>query len=196
MFLKLLGRRREPILAATGATETLRYATIGDRSSVACNLDQARENLQNKLKTSICNTFGQNKKIICYHSESKNKINRETMSSFKKDWVECDVLIYSLTITAGVLFELPHFHELYSFIDNNFGCPTVDSVLQQMFRVRQLIDGNMYLFINDPNYTGDNNDNNCYLPLTPDGIDKHLDHDINNINKYYGEHCINIPSSL
>jgi hypothetical protein len=39
MFLKLLGRRREPILAATGATETLRYATIGDRSTVACNLD-------------------------------------------------------------------------------------------------------------------------------------------------------------
>jgi hypothetical protein len=40
MFLKLLGRRREPILAATDATETLRYATIGDRSTVACDLDK------------------------------------------------------------------------------------------------------------------------------------------------------------
>ena len=30
-----LGKRREPIMAATGAAEMLRYATGGDRSTVA-----------------------------------------------------------------------------------------------------------------------------------------------------------------
>ena len=35
----MLGRLREPIMAATDATEMLRYATIDDRSTVACNLE-------------------------------------------------------------------------------------------------------------------------------------------------------------
>ena len=41
-----MGRLREPIMAATEATEMLRYATVDDLSTVACNLGRFHHAIQ------------------------------------------------------------------------------------------------------------------------------------------------------
>lgn len=64
-------------------------------------------------------------------------------------WGQADVLVYSPSIGAGVSFTEPHFDVLFAYIENSFYTPTVDFVLQQLFRVRQLKKGDMYLYVND-----------------------------------------------
>jgi len=64
-------------------------------------------------------------------------------------WGQTDVLIYSPSIGAGVSFTEPHFDVLFAYIENSFYTPTIDFVLQQLFRVRQLKRGDMFLYVND-----------------------------------------------
>lgn len=64
-------------------------------------------------------------------------------------WSELDVLVYSPTITAGVSFEAEHFDSQVGFLLNSRFTPSVDVVLQQLFRVRRLKDGDMHLFVVD-----------------------------------------------
>jgi hypothetical protein len=79
--------------------------------------------------------------------------NGDHQESKKQDptccWGEVDLLIYSPSIGAGVSFSESHFDCLFAYIENSFYTPTVDFVLQQLFRVRQLKKGEMFLFIND-----------------------------------------------
>lgn len=94
-------------------------------------------------------TLGLKKKILVYHSESVEKVNTENICELEEKWLDCDILIYSPTITAGVSFTPAHFDVLVSYIENNPYTPPADTILQQLFRVRQLNKGNMILFIND-----------------------------------------------
>jgi hypothetical protein len=87
------------------------------------------------------------KVILLYHSESDEKVNRDNMEHLHKKWSSCDALIYSPTISVGVRFELPHFHHQISYMENSMYNPPVDCIIQQMFRVRQLIDGNMDTYV-------------------------------------------------
>lgn len=64
-------------------------------------------------------------------------------------WTKLDLLVYSPTITAGVSFEVPHFDSLVAYFVNSVYTPGVDIALQQMFRVRELNEGDMYLYIAD-----------------------------------------------
>lgn len=134
------------------------------------------------------------KKVIAFHS-GNNDVKKTQGEAFIKSLLECDCFIYSPTITSGVSFELPHFHELVSFIDNTFYTPPVDIVLQQMFRIRQLIDGNMTLFLN--NTFAHSLDPTLY-PLSPENIDTYLDQDINYISNLYPTDtlCFDSPISV
>lgn len=62
------------------------------------------------------------------------------------EWIDLNLLIYSPTITAGISFELKHFHSLVAYIDNSDYAPNIDMVIQMLYRVRVLIDGRMYVY--------------------------------------------------
>jgi hypothetical protein len=70
-----------------------------------------------KLAMSIQSKIPSDKVIKCYDSEDAKKINGVSQAKIKsedfedvnKAWKNCDVLIYTGTITAGISFELQHF---------------------------------------------------------------------------------------
>jgi hypothetical protein len=133
-----------------------------------------------------------NKTVLTYHS-GNNIISKSTSSNLTASWSTADVLIYSPSISAGTSFEIPHFHELVAFIDNTFFTPPIDIVLQQMFRVRQLIDGNMTLFINN---TLGKSLSSINYPITPEDVDQFLDADIANLSTYYPNDGINMQANI
>jgi Origin of replication binding protein len=83
-------------------------------------------------------------RVLLYNSTTKGAID-----NVNELWLSCDLLIYSPSITAGVSFEKEHFDCLVAYIVNTPHAPSVDMVLQQLFRVRNLTDGGMYLFVSD-----------------------------------------------
>ena len=103
-----------------------------------------------------------------------------TITNFYERLRLCDIFIYSPTITAGISIEFPHFDELVSFIDNTLYTPPVDIILQQMFRVRQLVDGQMNLYVNDTMKLKPTN-----YPYTPHEVDKFLDSNTNHDNNLF-----------
>jgi hypothetical protein len=122
-----------------------------------------------------------NKRIIFYHS-GNNDVKKSQSEQFYKDIKQCDAMIYSPTITSGVSIEFPHFDELVSYVENSFFTPPIDIVLQQMFRVRNLNNGNMMIFVND---TIKDEIKTNKFPINRNEIDRMLDEDIGLYNRVY-----------
>lgn len=93
-------------------------------------------------------------------------------------WKECDVLVYSPSITAGVSFEELHFDGLVCFLANTNFTPTIDVTLQQLFRVRKLREGKMLMYV----YDEPGNDS---LPLDDSSIEFVLNNDNAILREYY-----------
>lgn len=182
------------------ATNLLKRYTIG---KVLAILDQGKrvvitsstkrfvEELEAELKS---HPTAKHKKILAFHS-GNNDVKKIQGEAFIKSITECDLFIYSPTITAGVSFELPHFHELVAYIDNTFFTPPVDIVLQQMFRIRQLIDGKMTLFLNN---TFAHTLDPTQYPTSSQDIDAFLDKDVNSIMNLYPNDslCFESPTNV
>lgn len=101
------------------------------------------------LEMVLIEKYGNTKKIIIYNSSTDKVLMNEHAENPNNIWINYDILIYSPTIGAGLSFEKIHFDVMVCFIENSFYTPTVDFTLQQMFRVRQLKEGKMFLYIND-----------------------------------------------
>lgn len=133
------------------------------------------QQLEIEIQARFNNNKTNSKIVIAYHSG-----NTEDARDTDK-WNIAHALLYSPSIAAGVSFENPHFHELVAFVDNSFYAPPVDTVLQQLFRVRQLIDGKMSIYVND--YIS--LDEHKY-PDVPDTVDAYLEQDVyKHINKQF-----------
>jgi hypothetical protein len=91
------------------------------------------------------------------------------------DWQRYDLLVYSPSISAGVSFTALHFDCLVGYLVNSRYTPSVDIALQQLFRVRQLKTGDMYLFVQD-------NKPSKPLPDTMDKVSHALKVDISLVN--------------
>jgi hypothetical protein len=65
------------------------------------------------------------------------------------EWIKYDLLIYSPSISSGVSFVAKHFDCLVAYFVNSVWTPSVETGLQQLFRVRQLSDGDMHLYIHN-----------------------------------------------
>jgi len=133
----------------------------------------------------IKSKFNDTKSILVYNSDTDRKIIYEHAINPNGIWKNYDVLIYSPSITAGVSFELLHFDEQVSYLENSFFTPTVDLALQQMFRVRQLITGSMHVFINQII----NIDVSDY-PVKDVDIENFLDRNISMLNKYFPDETL------
>nr|QOI90572.1 hypothetical protein HWQ62_00441 [Pyramimonas orientalis virus] len=113
-----------------------------------------------------------NLNIKRYTSESsRSELYKDSLDT-NNAWSNIDLLIYSPTISAGVSFEKPHFHVLVAFFESSMLFASANTCIQQLFRVRQLIDGDMYIFINSMKYE---------LPVTEKEIEKQLQKDVKSI---------------
>lgn len=112
-------------------------------------------------------------RILAYHSGVS-----ESLSNVNELWQSCDLLVYSPSVSAGVSFEAVHFDCLVAFLVNSTATPSVDISLQQLFRVRNLTDGDMNLFVQDTSY-------DRTLPCSDHEIDRMLRQDVSVLNKYY-----------
>ncbi len=90
-----------------------------------------------------------------------------------------DLLVYSPSVSAGVSFEEIHFDSLVGYFVNSNYTPSVDISLQQLYRVRNLTDGDMHLFIQDS--AADRQE----LATTDAAVDAMLDGSVSLVNKYY-----------
>jgi septum formation topological specificity factor MinE len=66
-----------------------------------------------------------------------------------QEWIKYDLLVYSPSISSGVSFVAEHFDCVVGYLVNSRFTPGVETGLQQLFRVRQLKDGGMYLFVHN-----------------------------------------------
>ena len=123
-----------------------------------------------------------NKKIMTYNSATDQSLIFDHAEKVNDTWTQYDIVIYSPTIGAGLSFERPHFHALVAYTENSPGCPTIDLTIQQLYRVRQLIDGEMYIYVNDMV------SKEC---LREEEVDDWLQERAENISKYCEKHNIN-----
>lgn len=87
-----------------------------------------------------------------YDSESSRaELHADSMDP-NTAWANVDLLIYTPTISAGVSFELLRFHKVIAYFCSSMDHAGVNTCYQQLFRVRQLIDGDMLIFISVQNY--------------------------------------------
>lgn len=138
-----------------------------------------------EVHTEVKRVFASGKTVAVYHSG----ITGNNVDDLTSTWSDVNVLMYSPSISAGVSFEQAHFHELVGYIENSFFTPPVDTVLQQLFRVRQLIDGKMSLYVNDTISL-----NTGVYPTTPDGVDLILDKDLDGVNTYLADNHVHLKS--
>jgi hypothetical protein len=155
-------------------------------SQMVCAVNRVLTMLQDNLKVVVCSSTKRfttvleefirkrrpETKMLVYNSSMTN-----TLDDVDEHWTSCELLVYSPSITAGVSFEKGHFDCLVAFLTNSSYAPTVDITLQQMFRVRCLLDGRMYLYIQEQ--TRDP------LPQSEADIEAFLDDDVSLASKYF-----------
>ncbi len=153
---------------------------------VTSSTAQFTKDLETKIKAKY-----PTKELFVYNSATDSEIKYEHSLDPHKYWSKADILIYSPTITAGVSFEIPHFDCLVAYMENSTFTPSVDLTIQQLFRVRNLQDGDMFLYMND------------YLKFDPENrptdianITQWLDSKIGTLQKYFPNEKIPKSSTI
>lgn len=143
-----------------------------------------------EIKSEVFKQFTDTKAMLVYNSDTDRKTVLEHAMIPNDVWKQYDILIYSPSITAGISFEMQHFDEMFSYLENSFFTPTVDLALQQMFRVRQLVGGNMNIFINDCIQVVSTD-----YPVCEADIESFLDKNIQSLNAYFPEETVAFESN-
>jgi hypothetical protein len=168
--------------------ERVREAIVrGDKAVVASTTKSFTNMLVDCLKDTL---IERGIKWIVHNGDQERK------SDPTNSWGGVDLLVYSPSIGAGVSFNEPHFDVLFAYIENSFYTPTVDFVLQQLFRVRQLKRGDMFLYLND-GFLSD--EVKCRFPSCPRNIEDWMDANIMTLPDQYckglsyeSEHAVNV----
>jgi hypothetical protein len=130
-------------------------------------------------------------KYMVYNSSTDTLTIQKHSINPNDIWINYQCLIYSPTISAGISFTNLYFDELVSYIENSLYTPTVDNTLQQMFRVRQLKNGKMNIFINNISKYEYND-----YPITEQLIEKWLEKHTADLNTYFPNDSLNISKSV
>ena len=85
------------------------------------------------------------KNICLYSSESDDLVKKNDLSNVNKEWLKYDIIIYTPSITAGISFEEAHFDSIFGYFTNR-SCD-VYTLLQMLYRVRNVKEKKIYLFI-------------------------------------------------
>ena len=107
-------------------------------------------------------------KMMVYNSDTTKETGENPIID-TEEWSYLDCLIYSPTITAGVSYEGNRFDVMVSYLVNSHYTPSIDISIQQMYRVRNLNDGDMYVYLYDLNM-GENR-----IPTTERDVSEYLE---------------------
>jgi hypothetical protein len=132
---------------------------IGEGSLVYAAATKVLELLQDGKKVACCSSTKKFTEILDEfiaerRPETRVKVyNAGTGSAdlrhVDQEWVKYDLLVYSPSISSGVSFVAEHFDCVVGYLVNSQFTPGVETGLQQLFRVRQLRDGDMFLFVHN-----------------------------------------------
>lgn len=129
------------------------------------------------------------KVVKLYSSETLQSEKREHFADVNTWWKQCDVLMYTPTVSAGVSFELKHFDKCFGWFTDQ-SCP-VETCLQMMGRIRDVKSRSYYIYLAA---TGSN------LPVDIDEIKNSLYRRRENLMKTYdwteGNNGLNIEYGL
>lgn len=147
-----------------------------------------------KLFNTVSDMFP-NKKVKLYSADtSRAELHRDSMNT-NEAWGDLDLLIYTPTISAGVSFELRWFHKQIAFFNSDMFHAPANTCFQQLFRVRQLIQGNMIIYTNVKKFKN--------LVVDADKIENFLQYSYNTVSTLYqntelftqidakGDYCFN-----
>jgi len=90
----------------------------------------------------LIKNYDDNLKVLLYTSltDDKDKLKLKDVNDI---WSNCDVLIYSPTVEAGVNFDRVHFHKIFGVFSNNSTSPR--SFLQMLARIRKTSDNEIII---------------------------------------------------
>lgn len=112
-----------------------------------------------------------------YSSKTEAALKARDFAAVNEYWAQFDVLIYTPTVSAGVSFEQRHFDLLMGyFVDSS--CP-VETCLQMMGRVRNIMDKTMYIVLHGFSGT---------LPCTPEAVSEAVHQSRGNLYGKYDHH--------
>ena len=129
------------------------------------------------------------KYFIVYNSDSDKSMLHDHATYLDKVWTTFDAVVYSPTIGAGLSFDAMHFDCMVGYMDNSFLAPTVDLILQQLFRVRNLRDGQMDLFVDDSLAVSP-----FSYPTSDEHVQDWLDENVRMMHAYFPSECVNYES--
>jgi len=89
-----------------------------------------------------------NYKVICHNGIEKNN---DILKDFKNEWSNCDLLIYSPTIEAGVDYDKENFNCCMGYMSNN--STSARAFSQMLHRVRNFKDQEVLIYIGDLTYS-------------------------------------------
>jgi hypothetical protein len=103
------------------------------------------------------------KKIKLYSRETQVSEKTEHFSRVAKYWAQYDVLIYTPTITAGISFEVKHYHKIFGYF-TSLSCP-VETCTQMIGRIRDVADKTLVIYFSCPPAS---------LPTTREDVEQRL----------------------
>lgn len=81
-------------------------------------------------------------KYIIHTSKSDDKL-KDKLENVNKFWVKYQVVLFSPSVESGIDFNIPHFDKVYSIMIDGQGTCTQHQHLQQIGRIRNLINNNV-----------------------------------------------------
>ena len=164
-------RCKNDALMADAADKVLELLRAGKRVVACSSIVKFTEVLNAKVQQELPHV-----KSSIYNSQ-RLQLQPSTTTH---EWTSLDLLVYSPSISAGVSFEEPHFDQLVAYLVNSEFTASVDISLQMLFRVRQLRDGIMSIYVQDKHFSR----HKC--PMTDKLVDEVLDDGLmtlaNNVN--------------
>ena len=119
--------------------KNLIYKELDDNKKIVI-VSQSKKDAE-ALKIEIENKY--NELTILIYTGMTSDNNRIALEEVNKIWVNCDVLIYSPTIEAGVNFDVVHFDKIFGIIAPKTSCQR--AFMQMLARVRKTTDNEIYI---------------------------------------------------
>lgn len=121
------------ITADKGKWFGLLYTALGADERVAVQISSLTE--ARAIEAGVKKKFP-GKIVKLYSSETLQSEKREHFADVNTYWQQCDVLMYTPTVSAGVSFEIKHFNRCFGYFTDQ-SCP-VETCMQMIGRIRDV----------------------------------------------------------
>lgn len=120
----------------------LLYKSLEDGEKIAIQISSLTE--ARAIEAGVKKKFP-GKVVKLYSSETLQSEKREHFANVNLYWQQCDVLMYTPTVSAGVSFELKHFDRCFCYFTDQ-SCP-VETCMQMIGRIRDVSQRTYYVFL-------------------------------------------------